>query len=220
MATCDRCGGDIEFRYINGARRPIHTSGGCSSHAGAASASARSSFEKLDSYLDPNARCPVCSAPVYFYRSPNNGRVFFDNVGWPWPKHPCTDRYSGNDADIPSSFRNSVTFHFRGKDGKLRDTFFVRAISERLENETLLVRLARTEGRESAWFVVSIPGMLGQGVTIADLREPPTVVVARDSAETTQIEFMCARLQKIIALRATRANEADFSISAKRNTAD
>lgn len=38
----------------------------------------------------PNARCPVCGKPVFFYRSPSNGRVFFDELGPPWPKHPCT----------------------------------------------------------------------------------------------------------------------------------
>lgn len=43
------------------------------------------------SYVNPNAHCPVCGATVYFYRSPYNGRVFFDELGWPWPKHPCTD---------------------------------------------------------------------------------------------------------------------------------
>lgn len=43
------------------------------------------------SFLNPNARCPVCGAPVYFYQSPHGGRVFFDDVGWPWPKHPCTE---------------------------------------------------------------------------------------------------------------------------------
>lgn len=44
-----------------------------------------------DSYVDPNARCPVCGADVFFYRSPYGGRVFFDVLGPPWPKHPCTD---------------------------------------------------------------------------------------------------------------------------------
>lgn len=38
----------------------------------------------------PNAKCPVCGEPVFFYRSPSNGRVFFDELGPPWPKHPCT----------------------------------------------------------------------------------------------------------------------------------
>jgi hypothetical protein len=33
----------------------------------------------------------VCGAAVFFYQSPYNGRVFFDALGPPWPKHPCTD---------------------------------------------------------------------------------------------------------------------------------
>jgi hypothetical protein len=39
----------------------------------------------------PNATCPVCGATVFFYVSPHGGRVFFDSLGPPWPKHPCTD---------------------------------------------------------------------------------------------------------------------------------
>ncbi|MCU7550412.1 hypothetical protein OCK74_14925 [Chitinophagaceae bacterium LB-8] len=46
---------------------------------------------KYTSYVNPNARCPVCGYPVYFYKSENGGRVFFDELGPPWPKHPCTD---------------------------------------------------------------------------------------------------------------------------------
>lgn len=41
-------------------------------------------------YTKPNARCPVCSASVFFYTLENNGRVFFDEIGPPWPKHACT----------------------------------------------------------------------------------------------------------------------------------
>src|SRR5260221_9367601 len=45
----------------------------------------------LGSFTIPNASCPVCGASVFFYQSPHNGRVFFDELGPPWPKHPCTD---------------------------------------------------------------------------------------------------------------------------------
>ncbi|MGM4962991.1 hypothetical protein AB7714_05755 [Tardiphaga sp. 1201_B9_N1_1] len=45
----------------------------------------------VESYVNPNARCPECGADVFFYRSPYNGRVYFDELGWPWPKHGCTD---------------------------------------------------------------------------------------------------------------------------------
>lgn len=44
-------------------------------------------------YLQGNARCPICSASVYFFTLENNGRVYFDEIGPPWPKHPCTDRH-------------------------------------------------------------------------------------------------------------------------------
>ncbi|KPY96084.1 hypothetical protein ALP50_01486 [Pseudomonas syringae pv. spinaceae] len=43
------------------------------------------------SYINPNASCPVCGAAVFFYQSAGGGRVFFDELGPPWPKHPCTD---------------------------------------------------------------------------------------------------------------------------------
>lgn len=48
-------------------------------------------FTHYTSYLNPNATCPMCGAQVFFYQSPNGGRVFFDELGPPWPKHPCTD---------------------------------------------------------------------------------------------------------------------------------
>lgn len=43
------------------------------------------------SFVSPNARCPVCSAPVFFYQNQWGSRVYFDELGKPWPKHPCTD---------------------------------------------------------------------------------------------------------------------------------
>lgn len=48
------------------------------------------------SYINPSARCPECKAPVFFYQSPYGGRVYFDELGPPWPKHPCT-------SNVPSS---------------------------------------------------------------------------------------------------------------------
>jgi hypothetical protein len=48
-------------------------------------------FRSLDSYTIPNASCPECGVQVFFFKSPYNGRVFFDSLGPPWPKHPCMD---------------------------------------------------------------------------------------------------------------------------------
>lgn len=48
-------------------------------------------FATYESFTVPNAACPVCGSSVFFYQSPSGGRVFFDELGPPWPKHPCTD---------------------------------------------------------------------------------------------------------------------------------
>lgn len=49
-----------------------------------------------DGLMNPNAKCPVCGEPVYYYESPNGGQVYFDELGSPWPKHPCTKALSAN----------------------------------------------------------------------------------------------------------------------------
>lgn len=50
-----------------------------------------SHWARNDSYTNPNTRCPRCGALVFFYRSPDGGSVYFDDMGPPWPKHPCMD---------------------------------------------------------------------------------------------------------------------------------
>lgn len=42
-------------------------------------------------FIVPNAHCPVCGEPVFYYQNERGSRVFFDELGPPWPKHPCTD---------------------------------------------------------------------------------------------------------------------------------
>ena len=48
-------------------------------------------YTAYEKYAEPNGKCPVCKAPVYYYESPFGGRVFFDELGPPWTKHACTD---------------------------------------------------------------------------------------------------------------------------------
>lgn len=52
----------------------------------------------------PNSICPMCRQGVYFYKLEHGGKVYFDELGPPWPKHVCTDSlknikttYSGED---------------------------------------------------------------------------------------------------------------------------
>lgn len=49
------------------------------------------SRHRPESLTIPNARCPVCGASVFFYQNEYGSRVFFDKLGFDWPKHPCTD---------------------------------------------------------------------------------------------------------------------------------
>lgn len=71
----------------------------------------------FDAYTTPNAQCPVCGESVFFYQSPYGGRVFFDELGPPWPKHPCTDNYFAptNKASFilqPTNVQRRQTFSF------------------------------------------------------------------------------------------------------------
>jgi hypothetical protein len=102
MALCNQCGEAVEFYTApNGRRIPRHVFGRCGADSNNYGRSATPEPESLSpamarqiwrSFVNPNARCPVCRAPVYYYESKNGGRVFFDQLGWPWPKHGCTDR--------------------------------------------------------------------------------------------------------------------------------
>lgn len=59
-------------------------------------------------YLVPNATCPVCGDRVFFYGNEHGSRVYFDELGPPWPKHPCMDepetrrRRVKSDAPMPA----------------------------------------------------------------------------------------------------------------------
>ena len=66
-------------------------------------------------YVNPNARCPVCGTAVFFYSNQLGSKVYFDDLGPPWPKHPCTDnprrRIEGNGAIVgkPSRRANGLS---------------------------------------------------------------------------------------------------------------
>lgn len=109
MSTCDYCGEEIVFRYVDGVLRPIHLHGGwctaATSHRtyGPVSAPAtpapsyRISSCAADDMCRPTT-CPICGERVFFVRH-NGGAVWFDELGYPWPKHACFD------DDLPSGFR-------------------------------------------------------------------------------------------------------------------
>jgi len=54
---------------------------------------------------------------VFFYQSPHGSRVFFDDLGPPWPKHPCTDNSlnfahgpaNTSPTSAPSTYRHATS---------------------------------------------------------------------------------------------------------------
>src|SRR5262245_10275501 len=179
LPTCDRCGGEIEFRYVGGSVRPLHIGGtSCGSAISDTPHTARSRFDKVESYLDPNARCPVCGVAVFFYRSPFNGRVFFDDVGWPWPKHGCTDRYSGPDESIPSA-SGSFKFHFKGRDGNLRDVYVLESIFVEESHFALVLKNVNLKTRIK--LAIAFSELEKRGCTREDIEEATSNVIFRDA---------------------------------------
>jgi hypothetical protein len=72
------------------------------------------------SYLNPKARCPVCGSAVLFYRSPYDGRVFFDTGAPNWDRHGCTRRSASDraldDMDAVINSRKARAQAARGRD--------------------------------------------------------------------------------------------------------
>jgi hypothetical protein len=109
MDICSKCGEYVDFRHVNGVIVPIHSGGGCRGHYNTGKNSIRNTFQSkytYNSFVNPNAWCPVCGDEVFFYQSPYGGRIYFDELGPPWPKHLCTD----NSSSKPSG-RSSWALH-------------------------------------------------------------------------------------------------------------
>jgi len=103
MSTCWYCGDEIEFRYVDGQRSPIHKNGGwCKGYSGNNDSgevvytgvvrvnSGRWVPENSFSDTCRKTECPQCGQEVFFIRH-NGGSLWVDALGWPWPKHPCMD---------------------------------------------------------------------------------------------------------------------------------
>jgi hypothetical protein len=140
MATCDICGKQINFKTIDGQVIPMHN---CTGHWPSKRDSLFKSNERIiqekqrrakkliRSRTTPNANCPECGAKVFYYENEHGSRVFFDELGPPWPKHPCTD----------TSLNSSEANRKRPKSkGKKWHRFFLESItSTNIERNFMIV---------------------------------------------------------------------------------
>lgn len=102
MTTCNRCGQQIEIRYISGVPTPLHFEGSCIDSETGWSDSGYAESGDSECRL---THCPECGAEVYFIQH-NGGSVWIDPpLGWPWYKHPCMD---DNLAKNPQGSRQAM----------------------------------------------------------------------------------------------------------------
>jgi hypothetical protein len=79
-------------------------------------------------FVNPNATCPVCGELVFFYQSENGGRVFFDELGPPWTKHPCTDNSKDSFKKTKNDFFNIYNINTVTKTTSTATTFLSKQI--------------------------------------------------------------------------------------------
>ncbi len=200
MPTCNYCGDEIEFRYVDGRPTPIHVNGGwCTGYGGKSESSARP-FASSESYVNPNAYCPVCGDKVFFYKSPFGGRVFFNDLGWPWDKHSCTDNPRSQSGHVQrlTPTRNKT---FRNKQNEPLDLFELVLADE--DKEAVHLKFRRIG--QLIVFHVSVPHRVlrANGVTVKDLQSAPSFVV-RVYDTYRLLEFISGRRGKIVELKVSR----------------
>jgi len=103
--------------------------------------STHSSAGQRERWIDPNALCPVCGAEVFFYSNEYGSRVYFDDLGPPWPKHPCTDTSTGSvrsqsepglaSATSPSRIRASIQYDSAPDHAHIPGVFVVSEVEKR-----------------------------------------------------------------------------------------
>jgi hypothetical protein len=120
-------------------------------------------------FATPNARCPVCGEQVWYYQNEYGSRVFFDDIGWPWPKHPCTDtgtrsslsatrpeaRTAADSAEIDSAAKSAgidLDYQFRKRHGKSPWELMVVTKSVRNQGVNLIVAQSVEDERQPPFY--------------------------------------------------------------------
>jgi hypothetical protein len=194
MPVCDKCGEEIEFRYLGGGPTPIHVNGGwCRGFKLKEPMSTGGWFRSLEAFNDPNALCPVCGATVFYYQNSSGSRVFFDDLGWPWPKHPCTD----NPAAQSGKVRRPVAKRRLGKLITATKTNLYK-LAECSEIDGLLsVKFQNMSNHLIAYTLrFSVTELEAQGWTAGDLKDAPSFIIMRHPLHIV-VEFISVRKSTI-----------------------
>jgi hypothetical protein len=86
-------------------------------------------------FVNPNARCPVCGAAVFFYSNADGSRVFFDELGQPWPKHECTDNGRTRAVRTPTKDYPVLRRRKLGEIAEIFDAFSALPVDPRTQRQ-------------------------------------------------------------------------------------
>ena len=190
MPVCNKCGGPIEFRHIDGQPTLIHLDGGCCEGVRPAkNVPHRGAYSSPEAYVNPNAKCPVCGKMVFYFQNRFGSRVFFDDLGWPWPKHPCTDNPLSQKGKI-KRVKNRAKRTPKVRLGAF-SIYKLIPIDDADGTVTLKFRKVGSPLIVST-FRTSAEALATLGLHIEDLREAPSFVMRRGPNETA-MEFISAR---------------------------
>lgn len=203
VANCWTCGQPIIFRHIDGKLTPIHVNG--NQCEGTKLKRDRDyPFRSADSYVNPNAFCPVCGDQVFFYQSRYGGRVFFDNLGWPWPKHRCTDNSTSSIISPPAT-RSVIAF----KD-KYGHQYEVYELDDLLETNSLHIFVFLSKRVFRLRLSFSKASLRAKGIQINDFHDAPPFLIRKDQGaqDAYRVEFISARLKKILRFQMKKQSSA------------
>lgn len=200
MTTCWSCGGEIVFRTVDGVLRPIHLDGPwCLASGSSSEIRLNAKYDSVESYLNPNARCPVCGGRVYFYQSPHGGRVFFDDVGWPWPKHPCTDKLTSElDDELSPLPTQRYAANFKNLNDEIMDIWLISRTS--CLGGTLLVDLFERQDSATAQMKVGLKFLERNSIHVDDIAYAPSFLSKRKvpAGPRKVVGFICGSKKEIV----------------------
>jgi hypothetical protein len=143
----------------------------------------------------------VCGEKVFYYQSRYGGRVFFDDLGWPWPKHPCTVN-SNRSLKSPPVVRGSIII--KDRQGQSLDIYDLDDLQEEPERYAFTFRNPRTRARLDLAF--SKKAMAKGGVRNNDFWDAPSFLLRKDEEKKNayRVEFISCRHGKVLRFRMQR----------------
>lgn len=169
---------NIIFRTINGIVRPITISGHTAKIKKKKATFKpeyhleKNHYNNFRAFTIPNVKCRKCGLHVYYYEHPSGSRVLFDELGPPWPLHPCF-------ADGQNIKKKSVSPSVKTVSKKEKGWFPIIIEKAQLRQNHIEVN-ARTE-KSVLNFLITASTLMARKITVSQIKD--LLVLAKVQAE-------------------------------------